>query len=512
MRDITFDVETTGLTFESEVVLGGAYSEGRYYPDPGYIPLLNSNTPKFAHRAEFDLLMLNKSGVHVGGKIYDTKKMAWVLGEVDTGLPYLIEKYLDKEYESFHKRMTTEELREHNKECVEYTHRLSKFLTKQVVERGVQSQCNFQFNLIPVVVKMEIRGFPMDHDGLVGFSKDIQGKRDKLREQFRERYGDANPNSPVQLAKLLFEERGLPIMKRSSKTGNPSTDEEALRILSLRHTDQAMTDLLEYRHYEKIHKTYCEGFMGRLNKDGKIHARFNPLGAGRTGRMSSTGPNLQNVPKTSFRKLFTASEDNVLLVVDYNQIELRLAAYFSGDRALINFINGGGDLHHDAAVDIFGDKNRRVEAKRVNFGILYGLTPTGLGKDLSINPYTARMIINAFNIRNYNLTRWRDNFTTRSLEDGYVTTLSGTKIPVISRNQPVNYKIQGSAADVIKKAMVEFNDNLICQVHDELIFDVPKKEAKFYKNKVCEVMENVYDIDPPLKVEAKIVNNWGEAN
>lgn len=394
--------------------------------------------------------------------------------------------------------------------------------------------------LVEVLAEMESTGVKLDLKVLRGLSADIEKRLVKLIDDIYETAGEEfNINSPKQLRQILFEKLKLPVARRS-KTG-PSTDEEVLRGLADKHKLPAM--LLEYRQLTKLKNTYVDSLPESADKDTqRIHTSFNQT-ATETGRLSSSNPNLQNIPvKTdigkNIRRAIIASSDSYRLVsCDYSQIELRILAHLSGDENLIAAFAGGQDIHKTTASLIYGIAEKDVSepmrdtAKRVNFGIVYGLTSYGLSRDLGITVDEAVSFIDAYFARYPRVAEYIQLQIKTAEENGFVTTLLGRRryIPEIrnknqgirqfAQRQAVNTPIQGTASDLIKMAMIQIHclleekkmrARIVLQVHDELVFDLPQEELSALAALARDRMENVLSLKVPIKVDTKVGRNWLE--
>lgn len=399
---------------------------------------------------------------------------------------------------------------------------------------------DIEMPLIEVLVDMEGVGIKLDLEVLKELSQDIEKKLIKLIEDIHQQSGaQFNLNSPKQLRDILFNKLKLPILKKT-KTG-PSTDEEVLRNLSTQHN--LPTLLLEYRQLMKLKTTYIDTLPELVVlKTGKIHTSFNQT-ATETGRLSSSDPNLQNIPiktelgKNIRRAIVAESRENCLLAGDYSQIELRILAHLSKDKELMLAFKQDRDIHKATASLIYGlegnditDSMREV-AKRVNFGIIYGLSAYGLSRDLGISIEQAQNFIDAYFLRYAQVKVYIQEQIRQAQKDGFVTTILGRRryIPQIdnknqairqfAERQAVNTPIQGSASDLIKLAMIQLYEQIkmeklkakmILQIHDELLFDVHRQELKELAKLVREIMENAIKLDVPVKVDIKLGKNWLE--
>ncbi|TAM43454.1 DNA polymerase I, partial [bacterium] len=394
--------------------------------------------------------------------------------------------------------------------------------------------------LVSVLAQMEQDGIKLDLGLLKSLARELERRLIKLIEDIYKTSGTQfNINSPKQLAGVLFEKLQLPVIKKT-KTG-PSTDEEVLKRLADKHELPVL--LLEYRQLTKLKNTYVDALPKLVDPEtGRVHTSFNQTGT-ETGRLSSSNPNLQNIPiKTDIGKkirqaIITSSEKNCLLSCDYSQIELRVLAHLSGDETLIQAFHSNQDVHRLTASLINDISESEVEegmretAKRVNFGIIYGQSSYGLGRDLSIPVQQAQDFIDAYFLRYPKVKDYIDAQIKKAQETGFVTTLLGRRryIPEINnknmgirqfaQRQAVNTPIQGTASDLIKLAMIRIAEEIkekdskakmILQIHDELVFDLPYSELHAFSVMVKDKMEHVMKLDVPIRVDMKKGNNWLE--
>ncbi|WP_414052378.1 DNA polymerase I [Macrococcus animalis] len=391
-----------------------------------------------------------------------------------------------------------------------------------------------------VLAKMEMQGIKVNKATLQEMQKEIQERLDVLTKSIYEHAGkEFNVNSPKQLGVILFEELQLPIIKKT-KTGY-STAVDVLEKLQGSH--EIIDDILVYRTLSKLQSTYVEGLQKLIGDDQKIHTRFNQVIA-QTGRLSSIDPNLQNIPVRldegrKIRKAFVPSEDDmVIFAADYSQIELRVLAHITEDKSMMEAFTHGIDIHTKTAMEVFNverdaiDSNMRRQAKAVNFGIVYGISDYGLSQSLGITRKAAQQFIDDYLNSFPNVKQYMDDIIQKAKQDGYVTTIMHRRryIPdITSKNfnlrgfaerTAMNTPIQGSAADIIKLAMVQFDKALketnfkakmLLQVHDELIFEVPKDEIDAFSLFVKDIMENAMELNVPLEVEYNSGESWYEA-
>lgn len=394
--------------------------------------------------------------------------------------------------------------------------------------------------LIKVLFDMEQAGFSVDRQKLEELSTKYKGELATLTQQIYEAAGEEfNINSPRQLAHVLFEEIGLDSKKAKTKTGY-STNVEVLQELIDVHPIISL--LLRYRELEKLRSTYLDGMLPLIEEDGKIHTIFKQTVTA-TGRLSSTEPNLQNIPVRKeegrqIRGMFIASKGQTLVCADYSQIELRLMASFSQDEGMVSDFNSGKDIHAATASKIFNiplqfvDKDLRRQAKAVNFGIIYGITDYGLSQDLGIPVYKAKEFTTNYFKTYPRVHEYMEELVQKAQKCGYATTMMGRirTIPELTMSNKMmqgfgkrvamNMPLQGSASDIIKLAMIKvaneleqkgFKAKLIMQVHDELIIDCPLDEVENVKVLLKESMESVVKLAVPLIAEVGVGDNWLEA-
>jgi len=425
--------------------------------------------------------------------------------------------------------------------CVYFIAQLYSLLEPKIRDNSLDRLLfEIEMPLIRVIAKMEESGVSIDRRALEELDREVDEKIADISSQiFKIAKSQFNLNSPIQLRKVLFEKLRLPPQKKT-KTGY-STDEEVLRKLAVNYPVAKL--LLDYRQFSKLKSTYLAPFKQAVGPDSsKIYAVFSQT-ATQTGRLSSHSPNLQNIPiKEEFtqkiRRIFVPSfKDGYILSSDYSQVELRVLAHFSREDNLIKAFNVGADIHKHTAALLFSKdvsevtKREREIAKRVNFGIVYGMSSYGLAKELSVSEGEARQFIDNYFVRYPKVKEFIDRTIKDVEEKGYVRTIMGRirylpdinspdyELREFSRRQAVNTPIQGTAADIIKRAMVRIHreferyslsSRLILQVHDELVFDVDKKELKKVVDIVKYNMENSISLIVPLIANLKVGKNWLE--
>jgi DNA polymerase-1 len=406
-------------------------------------------------------------------------------------------------------------------------------------ENQVEILREIEIPLTAVLARMEYNGIKLDCEKLRELSGELGSVLDKLRKEAYELAGEEfNLNSPKQMREIFFDKLGFPVQGKTS-SGKPSTDADTLQKLSEDYRLPAV--ILEYRKYSKIESTYLEPLIEAVNeRTERIHTEFNQTVTG-TGRLSSSRPNLQNIPvREKFgrrvREAFVPSRpDYILLGADYSQIELRLLAHMSGDETLLSAFKEGRDIHSITAAELAGkneseiSKKDRRTAKVVNFGIAYGLSAFGLSRDLDISRKEAKEYIERYFNRYPGVKKFIDETVETAKKQGYVETLWGRRryVPELSsddffrrqfgRRAAVNAPIQGTSADMLKKAMIElmpeldgFDCNLLLQVHDELILEVKSEESEELESVVRRVMKEAMNLKVPVLVNIIQGSNWAE--
>ncbi|PIP19961.1 MAG: DNA polymerase I [Candidatus Omnitrophica bacterium CG23_combo_of_CG06-09_8_20_14_all_41_10] len=515
------------------------YSKGKiFHPDKieaNFKHILSDcQIKKVGHGLKKMKIMLAKNGVLMEGLYFDTMIAAYLLNpsQPEYSLDSLALKYLDKAPQGNARNA---------QEALSLIKELKPKLEGELKTKSLfKLFTDIEMPLANVLSEMELCGVNLDLKLLLSLSQDLEKRLNKLTRAIYDLSGsEFNINSPKQLRVVLFDNLKLPVVKKT-KTG-PSTDEEVLNRLATKHKLPAL--LLEYRRLAKLKTTYVDALPQLVDsKTGKVHTSFNQC-ATETGRLSSSNPNLQNIPvKTDIgsnirRAIIASSKENLLISCDYSQIELRILAHLSKDENLISEFKADRDIHKATASLIYGIEEKEVSdemrdtAKRVNFGIVYGLTSYGLSRDLNIPLDKAQAFIEAYFSHYPKVKDYIEDEIRKAQKDGFVTTILGRRryIPEIksenmairqfAQRQAVNTHIQGSAADLIKLAMINIykeikerglKSEMVLQIHDELLFDLPKEELSILVNLARERMENVLKLDVPVKVDIKIGKNWLE--
>jgi DNA polymerase-1 len=434
---------------------------------------------------------------------------------------------------------------EYSCEDADITLQLMGVLADRLKEDGNEELFHsLEMRLIPVLVDMEWNGIKIDRDFLKAMSGSFAEQLKALEKEIYDEAGmEFNIKSSQQLGHVLFEKLQLPAKKKTAKTRAYSTDVKVLKELSALPFKMPKL-LLRYRTLSKLKSTYLDALVKMADpRTDRVHTSYNQTVAA-TGRLSSSDPNLQNIPirgeeGREIRKAFVAEQGHELLSADYSQVELRVFAHYSEDEDFLEAFKRDEDIHRRTAAEILGvepdavtGEQRRI-AKAINFGIIYGMGPRKLSEELGIDLKTAREYIEAYYERYRGVQRYREAMLESAATEGFVTTLFNRKryLPHINHERQhiraeaermaINTPIQGTAADLIKKAMIRIHDRLgrerfktkmLLQVHDELVFEVPDGEVEAVRAMVTEEMEGVYPLRVPLKVDSMVGRNWDEAH
>lgn len=509
-----------------------------------YPAMNNDEIEKVGHNLKFDIQVMRTSGILVRGKLFDTLIASWLLDENGQhGLKHLAQKELGEKRTSIKQAWMGQAIKSQIKyaryDAID-TLRLSEIYRSRLQEDAAlwKVATRVEFPLIYVIADMEWRGFKLDIPLLEQLHKDMNTEATKLHALIKREIGDVNIDSPKQLAEVLYDKLGLPVVKRSKKTNLPSVDEEALNYLAQHHKVPEL--IIKYRGVTKLNNTFTLPLAEKADSRGRIHTSFNQTGTV-TGRFSSSDPNLQNIPKNKdnygIRKAFIADKGMTLVQADYSQVELRVMAHFSQDETMIDAFEKGMDIHTRTASEIFSvdmskvDDNYRHIAKTINFGLIYGQGPRGLSHTTGITESEAAEFINRYFSRFSDVKSYSDGLKAYCQEHGYINMLAGRKrriaeinsrdraIQAMAARQTVNNKIQGSASDIVKLAMLklwrfirdnDLNWHIQLQVHDELVVEVPEDEAERAAKVVKSIMESVVKLRVPIIAEVSIRKRWGK--
>jgi DNA polymerase-1 len=536
-------------------------STGRQLPLPWVLerlkPVLeDGEVKKVGQNIKYEWIVLKRYGIHLKGIHFDTMIASYLLNPTkhNHNLSNIAREYLDRtvtDYKEVVKvggkavtfdQIETEKAKDYSCEDADVSLLLSHILLPKLMEEGFMDLYHqVEIPLIIVLAKMEMNGVKIDIDLLEDYSKEIEGQLQQKMEQIYGLAGEVfNINSSQQLGKILFNKLKLPVVKRT-KTGY-STDVEVLTKLSLQH--DLPLEILAYRNLSKLKSTYIDALPKLIHpKTGRVHTSYNQTVTA-TGRLSSSDPNLQNIPIRTeegnrIRQAFIPERGWKIISADYSQIELRILAHLSGDKTLMEAFQKDEDIHSRTASEIFGvpmDKvmpPMRREAKVINFGIIYGMSAYGLSQQLGVEPKIAQNYIDAYFKKYAGVQTYIENSLDEAKQKGYTTTLlhrrrylpdihsPNSAIRQSSERMAINTPLQGTAADIIKVAMIHIQNRIeelglstkmIMQVHDELVFEVPEEELQMTLPMIQNEMEMVMSLSIPLKVSIHSGKNWAEAH
>lgn len=573
-KSVCFDTETTGIDplLSDLVGLSFAYTEGEAF----YVPISenreeaqkqvaafrpffeNEHIQKTGQNLKYDILSLRHYGIRVKGKLFDTMIAHYLLNpELRHGMDYMAETYL--KYKTIHieeligpKGKNQKSMRDVDKHIVcdyaaedaDITLKLKNILEKEVKQNNLDYLFyEVESPLVYVLADMEWTGVRLDLNALAQLSEELTAELQQIEAEIIDIAGEEfNINSPKQIGEILFEKMKIIEKPKKTRTGQYSTSEDELQKLRNKHP--IIEKILEQRGLKKLLGTYIDAFPLLVNpRTGKVHTSFNQTVAA-TGRLSSTNPNLQNIPirderGKEMRRVFIPDEGCTFLSADYSQIELRIMAHLSGDKNMIEAFEHGQDIHAATAAKIYKTpieevtSDMRRKAKTANFGIIYGISAFGLSERLNISRTEAKELIDGYFTTYPDVKRYMDESIVKARENGYVETVLGRKrflADINSKNaivrgyaerNAINAPIQGSAADIIKVAMIrifnrleekQLQSKMILQVHDELNFNVPANELESVKKIVVGEMENAYKLRVPLKTDCGVGENWLEAH
>lgn len=573
---ISFDTETTGVDANEAELVGMSFSfeanKGYYVPTPAdrnealaivavfKSVLENPNIEKIGQNIKYDALMMKWYGVDLQGTYFDTM-IAHYLCEPDLRhkLDYLSQSYLNYKMVPIEKLIgkrgknqltmrdiAVEKVSEYAAEDADITLQLKPVLAEMLTEnRAVDLFENLEMPLVRVLTDMEFEGVRIDGEFLNNYSKELEKIIKEKEESIYEKAGVRfNIASPKQVGEVLFDKMKIPYRWKKTKSGQYSTSEEKLSELAAEH--EYVQEILDFRKFSKLKSTYVDALPKLINpKTGRVHSSFNQARAA-TGRLSSENPNLQNIPirddaGREIRKAFIPRDENhILLAADYSQIELRLIAEIANEKAMLEAFQAGHDIHRATAAKVYGvpleevTADQRRNAKTVNFSIIYGAGATNLSRQLNIKRKDAKVLIDNYFTQYQDLKKYMDETVENCRKDGYVTTLMGRRRElrdINSRNAlartnaervAINTPIQGSAADMIKVAMINihkalkdgnFKSKMIMQVHDELVFDVYKPELETVKPIIENLMKSaIPNLQVPILVGMDVGENWLEAH
>ena len=574
-KSVCFDTETTSLdTMEAQLVgIAFSYEKGKGY----YLPISenqeeakkqlevfnpffeNEEIQKVGQNLKYDIKVLRNYEVTVNGPIFDTMLAHYLINpDLRHNVNILAETYLNYQPISIEKLIgkkgknqksmrdtSLEDQTEYAVEDADITFQLKELFEKELASNNLSNLFNdIEIPLMSVLAEMELEGINIDAAFLGSLSKDLTADILNLESKiYEEAAVEFNLASPKQLGEVLFDHLKLVDKPKKTKTGQYKTSEDVLSYLATDHEIAAR--ILEWRGLVKLKNTYVDALPNEINKTtGRIHTTYSQAVAA-TGRLSSNNPNLQNIPIRTergkqVRKAFVPRDENyTLLAADYSQIELRLIAELSGDEAMKTAFLNGEDIHRSTASKVFNipieevTREQRSNAKTVNFGIIYGVSAFGLSNQTDLTRKEAKELIDAYYLNFSTLKAYISNQIDFAREHGYVETLLGRRrylkninsqnsiVRSADERNAVNAPIQGSAADIIKIAMINiqkilkaenYKSKMLLQVHDELVFDIHKEELEALKPIIKHEMENAYKLSIPLDVDMDIGDNWLDAH
>ncbi len=571
-KEVCFDTETSSLNIQEAELAGIAFSikskEAYYVPTIENTtkivnklkPILeNKNIKLIGHNLKYDIQILKKYNVSVSENVFDTMIAHYLINpESSHKLDVLSENYLNHKCISIEeligkkgsnqKKMTDlspNEIYKYACEDADITFRLKSVIEKEIKDLQISKLLdNVETPLLFVLSELESNGVKIDSQFLKKMSTELAEKISSTEKLIYQHSGEEfNISSPKQLGAILFDKLKIDENPKKTKSGQYSTSEDVLNKLSKKN--KIVDLILDYREFKKLLSTYVDALPQMISQnDGLIHTDY-AQAVTATGRLSSNRPNLQNIPiKTELgrktRKAFVARDmESGILAADYSQIELRIIADFSGDKEMIKAFREEKDIHSITASKVFNvdlndvTKDMRRRAKEVNFGIIYGISPFGLSQNLNISRAEAKEIIDSYFNQFKNVKKYMDNSIELAREKKYVSTILGRRRylrDIDSRNytlrsfaerNAINTPIQGSAADIIKLAMIKIynwikknnlKSKMIMQVHDELVFDVKNNELELFQLNIKSLMESVVDMKIPLSVDIGYGKNWLEAH
>lgn len=574
-EEFCFDTETTGLDTQSEDIVCMSFAFRNHEAFCVTIPenkmeaqkimeefrdiFADENITKIGQNIKFDMLMLSNYGIEVKGKLYDTMLAHYLIQpDLKHNLDYLCDIYLNYKKiptddligkkgknQTTMRSVSPEKLRDYSCEDADLTFQLKQKIDAELDKFKVRNLFDtLEMPLVPVLVHMENAGVKINSEELNAYAKVLLKKIIQLEEEITELAGERfNISSPQQLGLILFEKLNIDSNAKKTKTKQYSTAEDVLSQLVHKHP--IVQKILDFRGLKKLLSTYVEALPLLVNrKTGKIHTSYNQAIAA-TGRLSSVNPNLQNIPIRTvegreIRKAFIPSDENhTFLSADYSQIELRIMAALSQDEEMLKAFNEGKDIHSITAAKIYQipenevDGDMRRKAKTANFGIIYGISAFGLSQRLNISRSEAKELIDGYFQNFPKIKQFMDKQIELARNQGFVQTIKGRKrylsdinsanavVRGMAERNAINAPIQGSAADIIKIAMIniyrqfetlKLKSKMVLQVHDELNFDVLKTELEQVKQIVKTEMEGAVDIGVQLTVEMNAADNWLDAH
>ncbi|MBQ6538978.1 MAG: DNA polymerase I [Bacilli bacterium] len=555
-KEFSFYIETRGEVYSKSEILGISLYDGKYsyFIDKEdilkYKDIFENKTNKITYDLKKAIVVLNNLGIKINNCSFDTLIAAYLcdfivkddIAVLAGNFDYNIDLYVDT-FGSIKRpiEVSQDDLKKITGNKAKFIYEVKDELLERIKEYDEEDLFyNIEMKLVEVLASMEIEGIKVDKDYLEDVKQELEEKMSSVEKEIYEIAGhEFNIMSPAQLADVLFVELEIPYPKRV-KNNKYSTSKDILDKISF--VNPIVDKVLEYRMLSKLYSNYAVGLLSEIREDGRIHTTYTQT-LTRTGRLSSISPNLQNIPARDeygrlVRKAFVADEDSVLLSSDYSQVELRVFASMANAENMIEAFKEDKDIHTKTASDIYHvpmnevTKAMRRTAKAVNFGIIYGISSFGLSEDLGINIGEAKEFIDKYLEAFPGISEYMREEKDEAYKNGYVTTLmnrrrvidelksSNYMIRQSGERMALNTPIQGTAADILKKAMVELYEELnkrklkskiLLQVHDELVLNVKNDELDEVKVLVKDIMENTFKLQVPLKVEIETGTNWYEA-
>ena len=574
-KQVCFDTETTNIDARQADLVGISFSykarEAFYVAIPQefaaaksiiheFMPFFqNTGIEKIAHNIKYDLKVLSRYGISLAAPTFDTMIAHYLINpEARQNMDFLAQHYLNYQAISIEtligkkgksqgnmRDLEPSEISDYACEDADITLQLKNIFEKEIKKPHLKDLFyDMEMPLVEVLMEMEEEGITIDSKALAEYSKELDSTLIDLDSQIKELAGmEFNTDSPKQMGEVLFEKLKISAKAKKTKTGQYATSEDVLE--KHKHDHPIVPLILEYRQLRKLKNTYVDALPTYCDlNDGRIHTNFMQTVTA-TGRLSSNNPNLQNIPIRSekgreIRRAFVSRDkDHKLMAVDYSQIELRIIAALSEDPNMIQSFRDGLDIHAATAAKVYGvsieevTREQRSAAKAVNFGIIYGQSAFGLAQNLKISRTEAKEIIDSYFEQYGTIKNYMDKVIAQAREEGYVETIMKRRryLPDINsgnaivrgyaERNAINAPIQGSAADIIKMAMISVHSEMkkenvkskmILQVHDELVFDVHNSEEVLIQDLVRKAMEKAVKLSVPMQVELKLADNWLDAH
>ena len=574
-KQVCFDTETTNIDARQADLVGISFSyksrEAFYVAIPQeyeaaksiiheFMPFFqNTGIEKIAHNIKYDLKVLSRYGISLAVPTFDTMIAHYLINpEARQNMDFLAQHYLNYQAISIEtligkkgksqgnmRDLEPSEISDYACEDADITLQLKHIFEKEIKKPHLKDLFyDMEMPLVEVLMEMEEEGITIDSNALAEYSKELDSTLIDLDSQIKELAGmEFNTDSPKQMGEVLFEKLKISAKAKKTKTGQFATSEDVLE--KHKHDHPIVPLILEYRQLRKLKSTYVDALPTYCDQnDGRIHTNFMQTVTA-TGRLSSNNPNLQNIPIRSekgreIRRAFVSRDkDHKLMAVDYSQIELRIIAALSEDPNMIQSFRDGLDIHAATAAKVYGvsieavTREQRSAAKAVNFGIIYGQSAFGLAQNLKISRTEAKEIIDSYFEQYGTIKSYMDKVISQAREEGYVETIMNRRryLPDINsgnaivrgyaERNAINAPIQGSAADIIKMAMIsvhaemkkkQVKSKMILQVHDELVFDVHNSEEELMQDLVRKAMEKAVKLSVPMEVELSLASNWLEAH